>query len=225
MDRVIKVKVNSISDISEDKRSLVDELALSDPSFCNWGYIKKMCNSIIDGKRTGGRLSVLDMSHSKIIYGGVIHNPDLKDCITLRHIIFPHDIDLSAYEGGSSFSGCKSLESIKVSNGTGGSFGKAYDIDGVLFFKEYKTISLIKYPANKGTEYKIPSDTKYICKCAFEDCQLTRLIMPQVPPSCEEDSFVGVNLTALTFVVPKGSYDSYWLHPVFGKFNLEEMDE
>jgi hypothetical protein len=26
-------------------------------------------------------------------------------------------------------------------------------------------------------------------------------------------------------VVPKGSHNAYWLHPVFGKFNIEEMDE
>ena len=191
----------------------------------SWGSIKRMCNSLFDGKRTGGRLSVLDLSRSKILQGCAIHNPDLKDCITLRHIIFPHDVDFYAYDCGLSFFGCKSLESIKVSNGTGGSFGKAYDIDGVLFWKESTTISLIKYPANKGTEYKIPEVTKFISVGAFEDCQLTRLIMPQIPPSCEEESFKGVNLAALTFVVPKGSYDSYWLHPIYGKFNLEEMDE
>ena len=49
--------------------------------------------------------------------------------------------------------------------------------------------------------------------------------MPIVPPSCTENVFKGVNIIALTLVVPKGAHDSYWLHPVFGKFNIEEMDK
>lgn len=225
MDRVIKVKVNSILDISEDKRTLVDELELVEP-FSKWEPIKKMCNSIIDGKRTGGRLSVLDLSNSKFIQGRMYKNPDLQDCITLRHIIFPSDVHFGSFEGGLSFSGCRSLESINVSKGPIDTFGKAYDIDGVLFWNDSSNVtSLIKFPANKGTEYKIPEGTKFISKCAFEDSQLTRLIMPQVPPSCYEDSFAGVNLSALTIFVPKDSYGSYWLHPVFGKFNIKELDE
>ena len=146
---------------------------------------------------------------------------------SLRRIILPSYFFISNYDGGLSFSGCKSLESITVACGAPGPFGKAMDIHGVLFWEEpnIKGETLVKYPANKGTEYKIPECTSKISLGAFDDCQLTRLIMPVVPPTCKEGAFLGVNLTALTLVVPKGCYDSYWLHPVFGKFNIEELSE
>lgn len=226
MERTIKVNVNGIRDILEEKRCLVDELTISGLfKQWEWDSIKKMCNSIIDGKRTGGRLATLDMSRCKIDYFGLIRNPDFIDCISLRRIILPSDIYISDNNGGLSFSGCKSLESINVAYGAPSDFGKAMDIDGVLFWEESnkKKKTLVKYPANKGTEYKIPECTSNISMGAFEDCQLTRLIMPVVPPTCEEGAFRGVNLTALTFAIPKGSYDSYWLHPVFGKLNIEEL--
>jgi hypothetical protein len=83
---------------------------------------------------------------------------------------------------------------------------------------------LLKYPANKDTEYTIPSNVTNIADYAFEDSHLTRLFMPDVPPTCEEKAFEGVNKVAMTLVVPSGCYDSYWMHPVFGKFKIEEMD-
>ena len=61
---------------------------------------------------------------------------------------------------------------------------------------------------------------------AFEDCQLTTLTFENsIPPTCGDKAFEGVNPVTLTIKVPKGSYDSYWVHPVFGKFKIEEIDE
>ena len=175
-----------------------------------------------------------DLSKSYIAseFGYYVSNPyqwgSMKDCISLKRISLPSKLEFYS-SAGESFSGCKSLESIFI---VGNEFpepykncGRGYDKDGVLFVEKGDHNVLIKYPANKGTEYTIPNNISEIGNCAFEDCHLSRLTMPTVPPTCKENAFKGVNIIALTLVVPKGSHNSYWLHPVFGKFNIEEMDE
>ena len=235
MSNPIKVSVQRISDIAPEKRFLVDELTIVDRFDLthDMPILKSMCNSIVDGKRTGGNLSVVDLSKCYIAleFGCYVSNAyhwgNIKDCISLKRLILPSKIELYS-DVGASFSGCKSLESISIS---GYEFpedyktcGRAYDIDGVLFKKNGSERILVKYPANKGNEYTIPNDVTSIDSCAFEDSHLSKLIMPPIPPSCQESAFKGVNMITMSLVVPKGSHDSYWLHPVFGKFNIEEMD-
>jgi hypothetical protein len=232
----VKVTVNSIRDIAPEKRFLIDELTIVGKFGLEQDLpiLKAMCNTIVDGKRTGGNLSVVDLSKSHIAssFGNHIYDPyywrSMEDCISLKKISLPSQINLSE-SSGSYFSGCKSLESIKIVGYTlphcHEENGRAYDNDGVLYFERKSQKTLLKYPANKGTEYSIPDSITAIADYAFEDSHLSRLTMPIVPPSCTEDAFKGVNLVALTLVVPKGAHDSYWAHPVFGKFKIEEMEE
>ena len=232
----IKVTVNSIRDIAPEKRFLIDELTIVGrfQLKSDLPILRSMCNTVVEGRRTGGNLSVVDLSKSDIAYEFAYYttNPyswgSLEDCISLKKISLPSQILLSN-SAGRYFSGCKSLESIKI---VGSELpmcyegnGRGYDIDGVLYYELRGNDTLLKYPANKGTEYSIPNSITTIADCAFEDCHLSRLTMPIVPPSCTDDAFRGVNLIALTLVVPKGSHDSYWSHPVYGKFNIEEMKD
>ena len=236
MSNPIKVTVNTIHDIAPEKRFLIDEITIVGRFELkrDLPILRSMCNTIVDGKRTGGNLSVVDLSQSDIAFefGYYVANPfswgNMTDCISLKRIALPSKIELYS-DAGKSFSGCKSLESISI---IGIEFpepyktcGIAYDQDGVLFIKKGNQKTLVKFPANKSNEYTIPNDVKEIGDCAFEDSHLCRLTMPAVPPTCKEDAFKGVNKVTLTLVVPKGAHDSYWLHPVFGKFNIEEMDE
>lgn len=236
MGNQIKVTVNTIHDIAPEKRFLIDELTIVGKFELksDLPILKTMCNAIVDGKRTGGNLSVVDLSKSYIAaeFGyypvNAYHWGNLKDCISLKRISLPSKIFFGS-SMGSSFSGCKSLEAISV---VGSELpmcheanGRGYDIEGVLFLEKRGQHILVKYPGNKGNEYKIPNNVTVIGDFAFEDSHLSKLIMPIVPPSCSEDAFKGINKIALTLVVPKGAHDSYWLHPVFGKFNIEEMDE
>jgi len=235
MANPIKVTVNTIHDIAPEKRFLIDELTIVGKFELkrDMQILKSMCNTIVDGKRTGGNLSVVDLSKSYIAYefGDNIGNEymwgDMKDCISLKRIALPCKIKLHS-DAGKTFSGCKSLEVISVIEHNFleyyQMYGRPYDKDGVLFIEKGDQNILVKYPANKGNEYTIPNNVTEIGDCAFEDCHLSRLVMPIVPPSCKEDAFKGVNKVILTLVVPKGTHDSYWLHPVFGKFNIEEMD-
>ena len=72
----------------------------------------------------------------------------------------------------------------------------------------------------------IPEYVVEIDDLAFEDCQLTTLtISNPIPATCTDDAFKGVNPVTLVIKVPKGCYESFWVHPVFGKFKIEEMDE
>lgn len=236
MSNIVKVKVQRINDISPEKRFLVDELTIVDRFELkrDLPILKSMCNTIIDGKRTGGNLSVVDLSTCSIAseFGYYVVNPDtwgnMKDCISLKKISLPSKTHFYN-NAGEGFSGCKSLESISI---IGNEFpepnkycGRSFDIDGVLYIRRGSEKILVKYPANKGNEYTLPNDVTSISSCAFEDSHLIKLIMPSVPPTCQEDAFKGVNMVVMTLVVPKGSHDSYWLHPVYGKFNIEEITD
>lgn len=237
MANPIKVTVNTICDIAPEKRFIIDELTIVGKFELkrDLPILKSMCNTIVDGKRSGGNLSVVDLSKSYIAeeFGYYTVNAyqwwgSMKDCISLKKILLPSKIELYS-SIGKSFSGCKSLEAISIIGSEFPEFykscGRSFDKDGVLFIERGSQIVLVKYPANKGNEYAIPNNVNEIGDCAFEDSHLSRLTMPTVPPTCKEDAFKEVNLIALTLVVPKGSHDSYWLHPVFGKFKIEEMDE
>ena len=240
MEKLIKVTVNNIHDIAPEKRFMVDELTIIGQfeEKRDSPILKQMCNTLVDGKRTGGNLSLVDISQCQVAaefgcntaWGNYTRNEgewgNLKDCISIKKVILSSKTSFSWVSGGSPFSGCKSLECIKIigSEKLSKYSDRPYDIDGVLFTEDEGKHYLIKYPANKGTEYTIPDGITDLSDKAFEDCHLTRLIMPMVPPSCHDDPFYGINKAALTIVVPKGSFDSYWMHPVFGKFNLEEMD-
>lgn len=235
MDNLIKVKVNSILDIDPQKRFLIEDLTIKGTFYSRdeLPILRSMCNSLDEnGKRTGGNLSYIDLSQCRIKQdengNSNVWNGDgkgLKNCISLKKIIFPSTASFSRVSGGECFTGCKSLESIIISGYVEPRTNPhLYDKDGVLFTLEDGKSYLLKYPANKGTEYQIPNVT-YIADYAFEDSHLTRLYMPAIPPSCNEKAFNGVNRATMTLVVPKGSYDSYWLHTVYGKFRIEELDD
>lgn len=58
--------------------------------------LKAMCNTIVDGKRTGGNLSIVDLSESHIaerFSGDSIFNEfqwvNMKDCISLKKYHYP----------------------------------------------------------------------------------------------------------------------------------------
>ena len=76
---------------------------------------------------------------------------------------------------GRSFSGCSSLEEIRVSEGN----SSLKVLDGVLFSADGRTIVL--YPRNrKQTEFEIPEGTEVIGPYAFESSSfLEKVILPQ----------------------------------------------
>lgn len=86
---------------------------------------------------------------------------------------------------GRSFSGCSSLEEIRVSEGN--SCLKV--LDGVLLSADGRTIVL--YPRNrKQTEFEIPEGTEVIGPYAFESSSfLEKVILPQSLTDIEDHAF------------------------------------
>lgn len=214
----IKVSVNSIEDISPLKLKYIDELTICQNfGTSHIGILRSMCNCLVEGKRTGGRLS-------KIIFEADvdIKNTDyFTDCITLKQIVFYRPIQL----GAEYFSNCINLENIVT--GKFKSFGCTWlTEEGVVYCEndKDKTRRLVKYPANCGNEFVVKRNVTNINGYAFENSHLGTLIMePTTPPSCNADAFDGVETRAITLKIPKGSFNSFFTHKVWGEFNIEEM--
>lgn len=219
-----KVTQNSIQEIDPEKLHLINELTITEDFFVrdDLPILRRMCNSIENGTRTGGNLKSVDLSKNNIY--AYENRVWFKDCITLKEIKLPYTFEAYAQY----FSGCLNLESIEISPTPEGKRKRHgfYSKDGVVFEASNNNHdSLEKYPARKGTEYKIPSDIIRIKDYAFEDAIITSLIMPPIPPRCNEEAFKGIDPTVLTLYVPKGSQSSYWVHPVYSKFKIVELDE
>ena len=215
----MKVVTKDLADIALEKRFLIDELELTGYDLNHYteklNELRPMCNILKDGKRTGGRLKTLTIDSPVELND---NTDGFKDCITLEFV----SLKLTAFGSfllARHFSGCKSLKCIDLRESK--EMTGYYTIDGVL----YAHSRLVKYPANKGTEFTIPEYVVEIDDLAFEDCQLTTLtISNPIPATCTNNAFKGVNPVTLVIKVPKGCYESFWVHPVFGKFKLEEMD-
>ena len=202
----MKVVTKYIDSIAEEKRFLIDELELTESfSFFHPELedLRKMCNVLIDGKRTGGRLKNLTILKPVILNRNTI---GFKDCITLETVSMCLNTEWDSFISPKHFSGCKSLKSIIIPKPVKLNNYHYYTKDGVL----YNNFELVKYPANKGTEFTPPKIVNVISDYAFEDCQLTTLTFENpVPPICGDKAFEGVNPVTLTIKVPKGSYDSF----------------
>lgn len=220
----MKVVTENLANIALEKRFLIDELELTEYfSFYSreLDELRAMCNTLKDGKRTGGRLKTLIIDYTVRLSDST---DGFKDCITLETISLKLHDNIGTYIQARHFSGCKSLKCIELRESEKSK--RYYTMDGVLYFHKYGKSRLVKYPANKGTEFTLPKDVDEISDLAFEDCQLTTLtITNPIPATCTTDAFKGVNPVTLVIKVPKGCYESFWVHPVFGNFKIEEMEE
>lgn len=233
----MKVKVNNINEIDSEKRHCIDELSITKFLICkpHMEIIRSMCNTIVEGKRTGGNLSIIDLGKCEYITQesnsntGHLDLVGFKDCISLKKIILPSYLCPS--NDGSIFSGCKNLETITVEENTSLKCirnSEYYSEEGVLFVSrldlQRDEKCLMKYPANKGNEYTIPQKVTEISNYAFEDSNLTTLILPEVPPHCNASAFNGLDLNKIRFMVSRESMDSYWVHSFWGKLKIEVME-
>ena len=80
---------------------------------------------------------------------------------------------------------------------------------------------LVKYPPAKAEVNEIEFEKiNKIADYAFEDFVGTDLYLENVPPICSEQAFHTVDVSKINIHVPKDSYNSYWMHPVWGQFNI-----
>lgn len=227
--------------IADNKRHLIQELkvvGLYQSRYDN-DTIRNMCNcTTVNGIRSGGQLEVLDLADAEIVEshnginkynaGSLWSSNSLNECITLREIKFGKSLTSIS---GRHFADCISLKKIDVTD------NPIYtSINGILYQRADNcdwTVS-VRRPFNEGEWIliKVPAainDSKLIrfdkinriSSGAFKNTSLKTLVMSSIPPTCDSDGFDNVDIQNITIFVPKDSFNSYWCHPIWGKFNIK----
>lgn len=226
--------------ISENKRKLISRLKIIGcyKSQYDNETIRTMCNTKDEnGSYTGGILEDLDLTQA-IIYESdfgpqMKNNPGslgghaFRGCITLKVVSFGESL---TNVSGSDFSGCISLEEINVSISNkkySSRNGILYDIlDTSCLPNKIRSEGewvLIKVPATLKNSSKIDfKKIRSIGNNAFENTSLQEIIMPEVAPICTKEAFKDVDVSKIKLIVPKGAFNNYWSHPVWGSFQIEE---
>ena len=151
-----------------------------------------------------------------------MRSDSFSDCITLQKVIFSEIVSVSP----SCFSGCISLESIETAvkcpyQSNCGILYRVGEYDSSNRLRSFDKYHLVKYPAAKKETKDIDFDSiNTIEDYAFEDFTGTDLYLSVTPPSCSIKAFYNVDITKIKIHVPKESADSYWMHPVWGTFQI-----
>ncbi len=163
----------------------------------DWCFIREMAGCDYNDEKTGGKLSMLDLSDAKIVKGG------------LPYIKYNGGVHTSNDKlGYAAFSNCSGLTSLTIPSSVT-SIGE-YAFDG----------------CSGLTSFTIPSSVTSIGWGAFCGCSgLTSIyVYTEKLPNMGSDVFHGCDAKKCTVYVPKGTYDDYWLSE-FGYFeNIVEFD-
>ena len=186
----------------------------------DWCFIREMAGCDYNCEKTGGKLSMLDLSDAKIVKGGLPYikynggvytsNDKLgyaafSDCSGLTSLTIPSSVTSI---GEYAFHGCSGLTSLTIPS-------SVTSIGDSAFFG-----------CSGLTSFTIPSSVTSIGWGAFCGCSgLTSIyVYTEKLPNMGSDVFAGCDAKKCTVYVPKGTYDDYWLSE-FGYFeNIVEFD-
>ena len=205
--------------------------------------IREMAGCDYNCEKTGGKLSMLDLSDAKIVkgglpyikyIGGVYTSNDKLDyaafdgCSGLTSLTIPSSVTSI---GESAFYGCSGLTSLTIPSSVT-SIGESafYGCSGLTSLTIPSSVTSIGESAFFGcsglTSFTIPSSVTSIGWGAFCGCSgLTSIyVYTEKLPNMGSDVFAGCDAKKCTVYVPKGTYDDYWLSE-FGYFeNIVEFD-
>ena len=159
--------------------------------------IREMAGCDYNCEKTGGKLSMLDLSDAKIVKGGLPYIKYLGGVYTSNDKL-----------GYAAFSDCSGLTSLTIPSSVTSIGENAFDGCSGL------------------TSFTIPSSVTSIGWGAFCGCSgLTSIyVYTEKLPNMGSDVFAGCDAKKCTVYVPKGTYDDYWLSE-FGYFeNIVEFD-
>ena len=210
--------------IGESKKYLITNLKIvGEVNGTDWRIIREMAGCDYEGEKTGGKLSILDLSDAKIVKGGSEYvffgydssrrytsNDKLGDyafygCSGLTSLTIPSSVTSI---GSEAFSGCSGLTSLTIPS-------SVTSIGNYAFFG-----------CSSLTSLTIPSSVTSIGNYALKGCSgLTSIyVYPEKLPKLGEKVFDGCNAKNCKVYVPTGTYDDYWLSE-FGYFeNIVEFD-
>ena len=145
-------------------------------------FIREMAGCDFNMEKTGGKLSILDLSEAKIVAGGDAYVSNYGNRYTYNDNL-----------GIAAFAGCSGLTSLTIPSGV-------TSIDSEAF-----------RGCSGLTSLTIPSGVTSIGKWAFRGCSgLTSIyVYPKKLPELGTDIFNGCDAKNCTVYVPKGTYDAY----------------
>ena len=233
--------------IGESKKYLITNLKIvGEVNGTDWRIIREMAGCDYEGEKTGGKLSILDLSDAKIVKGGSEYvffgydssrrytsNDKLGDyafygCSGLTSLTIPSSVTSI---GSEAFSGCSGLTSLTIPSSVT-SIGESafWDCSSLTSLTIPSGVTSIGEAAFSGcsglTSLTIPSSVTSIGNYALKGCSgLTSIyVYPEKLPKLGEKVFDGCNAKNCKVYVPTGTYDDYWLSE-FGYFeNIVEFD-
>ena len=184
-------------------------------------FIREMAGRDFNREKTGGKLSILDLSEAKIVAGGdayvsyyvnrYTYNDNLgiaafSGCSGLTSLTIPSGVTSI---GESAFAGCSGLTSLTIPSGVTSISNYAFaGCSGLTSLTLPSGVTSIDYKTFYGcsglTSLTIPSGVTSISDCAFSGCSgLTSLTIPSGVTSIGDWAFYGCSgLTSLT--IPSG---------------------
>lgn len=182
---------------STKKKQITNLKIIGEINGTDWCFIREMAGCDYNCEKTGGKLSMLDLSDAKIVKGGLPY-------IKYNGGVYTSNDKL----GYAAFSDCSGLTSLTIPS-------------SVTSIGEYA------FNGCSGlTSFTIPSSVTSIGWGAFCGCSgLTSIyVYTEKLPNMGSDVFDGCDAKKCTVYVPKGTYDDYWLSE-FGYFeNIVEFD-
>ena len=128
------------------------------------------------------------------------------NCECLKNIEIPASV---TYIWDQAFENCKALTKINIGNNVSS-----------IYSKTFKGCSSLQ-------EIRLGDKVTSIGSNAFDDCSkiTTFYSLNPTPPTVNSTSLSGINRSACTLYVPKGSGDTYWLHPEWEAFfDIKEVE-
>lgn len=182
---------------STKKKQITNLKIIGEINGTDWCFIREMAGCDYNCEKTGGKLSMLDLSDAKIVKGGLPY-------IKYNGGVYTSNDKL----GYAAFSDCSGLTSLTIPS-------SVTSIGESAFFG-----------CSGLTSFTIPSSVTSIGWGAFCGCSgLTSIyVYTEKLPNMGSDVFDGCDAKKCTVYVPKGTYDDYWLSE-FGYFeNIVEFD-
>ena len=179
---------------STKKKQITNLKIIGEINGTDWCFIREMAGCDYNCEKTGGKLSMLDLSDAKIVKGGLPYIKYMGGVYTSNDKL-----------GYAAFSGCSGLTSLTIPSSVTSIGESAFSgCSGLTSLTIPSSVTSIGESAFSGcsglTSLTIPSSVTSIGESAFSGCSgLTSLTIPSSVTSIGESAFSGCSgLTSLT---------------------------